>query len=193
MHIGIFGGTFNPPHLGHLIIAESMRDAFGLDQILWIPGYSPPHKSSSGLALPSHRLNMTRLAIAGHPSFVLSEIEIKRKGTSYTVDTLRQLVTEHPESRFSLMIGGDSLAEFLSWKNPDQIVSMANLLVYRRPKFDGTSIAERYQGRVHFSDSPLLSVSSTRIRNKMKAGQSIRYLVPEPVRHYIQTHRLYHF
>ena len=192
MHTGLFGGTFNPPHLGHLIIAEAMKDAFHLDRVLWMPGYSPPHKSSAGLALPRHRFNMTRLAIAGNPSFQLSDIEVKRKGTSYTVDTLKQLREEQPNTRFSLMIGGDSLAEFLSWKDPDEIVSMVDLLVYPRPKFDGSSIADRYRGKVLIADSPLLSISSTKIRKKILEGQSIQYLVPEPVRHYIKTHRLYH-
>ena len=131
--VGIFGGSFNPPHIAHLIIAESIREQFELDHVLWVPNYIPPHKSQEQFADVSHRLLMTQKAIEHNSSFSLSQIEILRKGTSYTLDTVRELRENNPETAYSLIIGGDSLMDFMSWYKPEEIVKLAPLLVYNRP------------------------------------------------------------
>ena len=118
MNIGIFGGSFNPPHMAHLVVAETVRDLFGLDKILWIPGYIPPHKTHLRLVDANHRLAMVELAAASNPHFEVSDLEIARKGTSFTVDTVTMLKTSHPEHRYSLIIGEDSLLDFMTWHRP---------------------------------------------------------------------------
>jgi len=191
MKVGIFGGSFNPPHLAHLIVAERIRDQFALDEVLWIPGYRPPHKSEAGLAAPEHRLAMTRLATDDHPAFSVSDQEIRRGGTSYTVHTVRALQEAHPESAFSLIIGEDSLQQFGAWHEPEEIVARVPLIVYPRPGLPPTAPDARFRHRVQFADAPLLHISGTAIRALCYRERSIRYLVPDAVRAYIEAHRLY--
>lgn len=191
MHIGIFGGSFNPPHVGHLIVAEAMREQFALDRVLWIPSRQPPHKPGAGLADARHRLAMTRLATDGNPAFAVSEVELRREGVSYTVDTVRALQEAHPDDTFSLLIGGDSLRDFGSWHRPDEIARRVALLVYRRPGAHVADLPPGLAARIRFADAPLLDVSGTDIRARCRAGRSIRYLVPDPVRAYIAGHGLY--
>ncbi len=197
MNIGIYGGSFNPPHIAHLVVAESVRDQFGLDQILWIPGYIPPHKTHLKLVDASHRLAMTRLAINTNPQFSISTIEIDRKGTSFTIDTVKTLLSENPKNTYFLVIGEDSLHDFMTWRDPEGIVERVELLVYRRPtsrQRPATSEAEVYfPNRIQFAHAPLLEVSSAEIRRMIHAGKSIRHLVPDPVYDYIATHNLYGF
>ena len=192
MHIGLFGGSFNPPHLAHLIIAETIREQYGLEHIWWIPAYRPPHKAGAALASSRHRLAMTRQAIAGHPAFDVLDIEIRREGTSYTVDTVRALQEAHPAHRFSLLIGGDSLREFGTWYKPDEILArVEGLIVYQRPGTEQAVLERWLEDHVCFAEAPLLEISSTAIRKRLHMQQSIRYLVPEAVRTYITKHRLY--
>jgi nicotinate-nucleotide adenylyltransferase len=191
MNVGIFGGSFNPPHLAHLIVAERIRDQFGLVEVLWMPGYRPPHKAGAGLASPEHRLAMTRRATEGHPAFSVSDHEIRRGGTSYTVHTVRALQDAHPETSYALILGEDSLQQFGSWFEPEEIVARVPLIVYPRPGLPPTEPDPRFQHRVHFADAPLLNISGTAIRALYGAGHSIRYLVPDAVRAYIETHALY--
>lgn len=191
MHVGIFGGSFNPPHLAHLIVAETMREHFQLDRVLWIPSRRPPHKPDDGLAAPEDRLAMTRLATADHPSFAVSEIELQREGVSYTVETVRTLQEDYPGDTFYLLVGGDSLRDFASWYRSDEILRRVPLLVYRRPGAALPAIPPEQAPRIHVADAPLLDVSSTAIRARCREGRSIRYLVPDPVRAYIETHGLY--
>lgn len=191
MHIGLFGGSFNPPHLGHLLIAEHMREQFELDQVWWMPAYRPPHKTEVDLASVADRLEMTRLAVEGNPAFVVSDAEVRREGTSYTVETLRTLQADHPEHDFSLLLGGDSFRDFSSWYRPDEILKRVPLLVYRRPGTTPPLVEPAQAGRVRWAEAPLLGISSTEIRARCRAGRSIRYLVPETVRRYIRAHRLY--
>ncbi len=200
MDIGIFGGSFNPPHIAHLVVAESVRDQFGLDRVLWIPGYIPPHKTRSKLADARHRLEMTRLATAGNPTFEVSSIEIDRKGTSYTVDTVTSLCSAHPDDTFYLIIGEDSLRDFISWRKPATIISKVSLLVYRRTTQNSEqsnqnpplSEAERqFPDRIRFADAPLLNISSASIRAQLQKGRSIRHQIPDSVHDYIKEYHLY--
>ncbi len=191
MNIGLFGGSFNPPHLAHLIVAETVREAFRLDQVWWIPACRPPHKAEDTLVSAEHRLEMTRRATQGHPAFVVSDVEVRRAGDSYTVDTVRALQTVHPEYAFSLLLGGDSLRDFGSWRQPEEIVARVPLIVYLRPGAADIVVAPYLAGRVRFAEAPLLAISGTEIRARLRAGRSIRYLVPDAVRSYIEAHGLY--
>ncbi len=191
MQVGIFGGSFNPPHVAHLIVAETLREAFELDRVLWIPSRRPPHKPEDSLVIPKHRLNMTRLATEGNPFFEVSEIELRRDGVSYTVDTVTALQEARPADTFHLLIGGDSLRDFGAWRHPEEIVRRVPLIVYRRPGAGPGSVPSFAADRTRFAEAPLLEVSGTQIRARCRAGRSIRYLVPEPVRAYIEANRLY--
>lgn len=191
MDIGLFGGSFNPPHVAHLIVAETVRDQFGLDQIWWIPSHRPPHKEDGELVAAHHRLAMTRRATEQNPAFEVSDIEIQREGVSYTVHTLRALQEEHPDTSFWLIIGSDSLRDFGAWHRPDEIVDRVPLIVYKRPGAISSIADPQYTNHVRFADAPLLEVSGTEVRARCRKGRSIRYLVPEPVRQYINEHALY--
>ena len=187
---GIFGGTFNPPHLAHLLVAETVREAAGLERIVWIPSGRPPHKALDEVVPVRHRFAMAKRAIAGHEHFTLSDVEMKREGPSYTVDTLRLLRRRQPERRFGLIIGGDSLSGFLSWHRPLEIIEQVPLIVYRRP---GNEIAPppEIAERVCIVDAPLIEISGTGVRERIRSGRSIRYRVPESVREYIELNGLY--
>ena len=195
--VGLFGGTFDPPHVAHQIVAEAVREQFALEQVWWTPAHTAPHKAdaaTAGASSPQHRLAMTRRATASHPAFAVRREELRRGGTSYTVETLRRLTERHPDTRFSLILGGDSLAGFSSWRRPEEIVRRtAQLLVYRRPGADADTDAlpPALAEPVRFADAPLLDVSSTALRARRRRGRSLRYLVPAPVRAYIEEHNLY--
>ena len=195
MDVGLFGGSFNPPHIAHLIVAEVVREQFSLDEIWWVPAHTPPHKTEASVAPAAHRLEMTRLATASNPFFFVCGEEVERGGSSYTVETLRVLQERHPALRFSLVLGSDSLAGFPTWHRPDEIARRAELLVYRRPgaESDGgmDDLPPYLDRRVRFVEAPLLEVSGTALRERRQRGRSIRYLVPDPVRLYIEEHELY--
>jgi len=191
MHIALFGGSFNPPHIAHLIVAEVARDQFGFDAVWWIPNATPPHKTNDQLAPASHRLAMTRAAIANHDSFSVCGIEVERPGVSYTVDTVRTLTEQHPDAQFSLLIGSDSLDTFHTWRAPDTIAELIELVVYKRPGGLGDVAAPRFANQARYVAAPMLEVSSTEVRQRCREGRSIRYMVPPPVQAYIHKHRLY--
>lgn len=191
MHIGLFGGSFNPPHIAHLIVAERVREQFGLDQVWWIPAFAPPHKVGVELASAAHRLEMTRLATQGNPAFVVNAIEVQRKGTSYTLDTVSALQEAYPENQFSLILGGDSLASFASWHRPDEIIRRVPLIIYRRPGSVAELVGPRFGSRARFAEAPLLEISSTEIRARCQQGLSVRYLVPASVEAFMQAHQIY--
>jgi nicotinate-nucleotide adenylyltransferase len=191
MTVGLFGGSFHPPHLAHLIVAETVREQFALDQVWWFPAYQPPHKTSRELAPAAHRLVMTEWATEGNPYFSVSDLEVRREGTSYTVDTVRGLQEAYPDHAFSLIIGSDSLHGFGSWHKPEEIVARVPLIVYKRPGSVAAVVEARLADRVRFADAPLLEISGTDIRTRLREDRSTRYLVPDPVRTYIARHGLY--
>lgn len=194
---GIFGGTFDPPHMGHLILAELARSALRLNEVVFIPAAQPPHKLDEEFSDVRHRLEMTRLAIAGNEHFSLSTIEVDRGGPSYTVDTLRTLRQEWGETvDIYFIIGADSLVEFPSWHRPEEILEMCRLAVVRRPGIDiDFDALERQlpgiEDRTYFVPAPLIEISSTKVREQVAADRSIRYLVPRAVERYIYQQGLY--
>ena len=189
MRIGIFGGSFDPVHLGHLILAERCRDQVQLDRVLFIPAPRPPHKRQGTQAEFADRLAMLRLAVADNPEFVIDTCEQDRSGLSYTVDTLRYLQQRDVGHEWHMILGGDSVRDLETWRDPMGIAKLTSLLVVQRPGavVDSPPPYFKYQT----VDSPLVEISSTMIRNMCATGQSIRYLVPEAVRNYLHSKQLY--
>lgn len=191
MNIGIFGGTFNPPHNGHLIIGEHVRERMRLDRILFIPSAISPHKQREETVSSRDRLEMVRLAIQGNERFAFSDVEIVRGGVSYTVDTLQELCRTHPRDHFHLLIGLDNLPEFHSWKDPQRILELADVVVMSRPDFTPHSVDPAIVREVTTCTVPEIGISSREIRRRVKEGKSIRYLVPPDVEGYIRKRGLY--
>lgn len=189
--IGIFGGSFNPPHLAHLIVAELVRDQFDLDRILWLPNFQSPLKHAEEVVPPTHRLAMTRLAVKGNDAFRLSEMEIRRGGVSYTIDSLRSLQDADPDVDYSFIIGSDGLAHFESWREPQEILQRVRLIVFPRPGTERVSPPTGFEGRIDFADAPLLEISGTVLRERIRSGKSFRYLVHDSVHAYILENALY--
>lgn len=189
--VGIFGGSFNPPHVAHLAVAEAARDQAGLDQVLWIPAATPPHKQGRAMTEAYHRLAMTRRVVADNEAFEVSDWEIEQGGVSYTIDTIRAFQGEQPGVDFYLILGGDSLAQFASWREPEEILRRVSLIVYPRPGADLADVDPAVMARATVLDRPLLDPSSTVIRRLLRSGRSARYLVPDSVLAYIAEHGLY--
>jgi nicotinate-nucleotide adenylyltransferase len=188
--IGIFGGTFNPPHLGHLIVAEHVLSMLSLDTIYFVPSFISPHKRGGEETLASHRLKMVRLAIRKNKIFACSDLEIKQKDTSYTYRTVESFHKIFSSSRLFLLIGADNYMEFSTWKYPDRICDKATLLVMSRTAH-APAARTQFAGAAKFVDVPDIEISSTEIRNRIRQGRSIRYLVPELVHRYILEHGIY--
>ena len=191
MDIGLFGGSFNPPHIAHLIVAEVVRDQFALDEVWWIPNATPPHKPDDELVAVKHRLAMTRRTVESNPAFQVCDLEVEREGVSYTVETLRALQEQHPDTDFALILGSDSLDHFAEWHRPDEIAERVPLIVYKRPGAIESVADPRFANHVHYAAAPVMEISGTEVRARRRADRSIRYLVPEAVRAYIETHDLY--
>ncbi|MBU5440011.1 nicotinate-nucleotide adenylyltransferase [Tissierella sp. MSJ-40] len=198
MKIGIMGGTFNPIHNGHLIMAEYTRYSLNLDKVLFIPTGKPPHKEIEEVAYLNHRLEMTVLATLSNSFFQVSSMEIERKNITYTIDTIEALKEEYPKDEFYFIIGADSLFEIEKWKDYKKLLGLCNFAVVERPNYNNDKIVEKIQNlkTLHNSnivkvDSPLIEISSTEIRNRVNKGQSIKYLVPESVEDYITKYGLY--
>ena len=189
--VGIFGGSFNPPHAAHLIVAEVVREQFDLDQILWVPNRQSPFKGEHELAPASVRLEMVRLAVRENDTFAISDVELRRDGLSYTVDTIRHLQDEHPEADYHLVIGSDSLTGFRDWREPDEILRRVPLIVYPRSGYEDAKPPLESEGRIHLARAPLLDLSSTDLRRRMRDGHTIRYMVPDAVYRYIHERGLY--
>ena len=191
MTVGLFGGSFNPPHVAHLVVAEVVRDQFGLDEVWWIPNATPPHKPNDELAAVQHRLAMTERTVEGNPAFRVCGVEVERDGVSYTVETLRVLQDQHPDTDFALILGSDSLDHFADWHRPDEIAERVPFIVYKRPGAIESVADPRFVNDVRYAAAPVMEISGTEVRARRRAGRSIRYLVPEAVRSYIDTHDLY--
>jgi len=197
--LGIYGGSFDPVHTGHLVIAEMACQECKLDKVLFIPAGSPPHKTNRKLAPPEERYDMVRLAIEGNPFFEASTIEIRREGRSFTIDTLKSLREIYSSDwEFWLIIGMDSLMEIRAWRDSFQIMQMCKLAVYPRSGYlidrcykEAESLKRETGVEIVFISGPIIEISSSDIRKRIEAGKSIRYLVPESVHNYIQEHSLY--
>jgi nicotinate-nucleotide adenylyltransferase len=200
MRIGIFGGSFDPIHLGHLILAEHCRESAKLDQVWFVPCALSPHKQEGAHGTDRQRTEMIGLALGGHEAFVLSKLELERGGVSYTVDTLKEIQQSHPDDELFLLMGDDSLESFSSWKEPQQICELVCPIVVNRPG-SGTvdlSALKEYVDDDRFKkfeslnvQSPQVEISSSNIRQRVSGNQSIRYLTPRPVEKYIETQKVY--
>lgn len=188
MRIGILGGTFNPIHIGHLVLAEEAKESLKLDRVIFIPAFMPPHKNSSSIINPDDRLQMVCLAVQGNDAFEVSDIEIRKQRMSYSVYTLRDLHKQYGKGTgFFLITGSDSLGELTSWKNIQEVFRMSQFVVASRPGFPVKDVPSQIKVVLI---TPL-EISSTQIRRKIREGHSIRYLVPDPVRGYILEKGLY--
>ncbi len=191
MRTGVLGGAFDPPHMGHLIVAEGTRDALDLDRVLFIPYSEGPHRPSGTAVGPEERLAMLVDALADEPHLEPDARELRRGGPSYTVDTLRSLREESPEEDLTLIVGSDQMLVFEEWKDSDEILELARVAVVERPGHPLSGADPRVGSRIVRVVLPLLLISSTDIRERVRAGRTIRHLVPEPVARYIQEHGLY--
>jgi len=188
--IGILGGSFDPLHLGHLWMAERARDQLSLDRVLLMPAARPPHKDSDDMSPFSDRMTMVTRAIAGIPGLEVSDLEANRAEPSYTWDTLDRLRREYPKASFWLVLGGDSLRDLPTWRHPERIMSHARLAVLPRPG-DAEFPAVPAGAQVDWLDGPRIQLSSTEIRTRVRQGRSIRFLVPDSTREYLEAASLY--
>ncbi|WP_400164131.1 nicotinate-nucleotide adenylyltransferase [Brevibacillus sp. TJ4] len=186
-HVGIMGGTFDPIHCGHLLAAEQAREQAKLDEVWFLPTHIPPHKSRHGLTPAHHRLRMVELAVADHPAFHVCDEELRREGPSYTYDTMRLLTQKFPTHHFSFIIGGDMVNTLPEWNHYEELVRMIRFIGLARPG----SRMKRENESVTYVEMPVWDISSTLIRNRVGAGKSIRYLVPDAVARYIKENGLY--
>ena len=194
--LGILGGTFDPPHIAHLVMADQARDQLKLARVFFVPAGRPPHKLDRALSSVEHRVAMTQLAIAGDDGFVISRMDVDRPGPHYTADMLALMQAEHPGDELYLLIGSDSLRDLRMWYEPARVVAQARLAVIRRPGAEPDwraleAAAPEIPARVDWVDTPHLDISSTDIKRRVRAGLAIRYLVPTPVERYIVEHGLY--
>jgi len=196
--IGILGGTFDPPHIGHLWLATLAADAMALDRVLFMPAAQPPHKVGQPVSRATDRLLMTRLAIAGNPLLDLCLIEMERPGPSYTIDSIDELERLHPgDTQLYLVMAADSLAQIDTWREPDRLLERIEWIVGPRPGDalpDRSSLEARFAehaSRIHLLEGPSLDVSSTALRERVANGQPIRYLVPRGVEELITERGLY--
>jgi len=194
--VGIFGGTFDPIHHGHLAIAEEARETLGLERVLFIPAAEPPHKPGRPVAPAAHRLAMVELAIADNPAFAGSDVELVRGGASYTVDTLEALRADGLVEPW-LILSAEALAGFPTWREPERVLDLARLAIVPRAGhevLDAAWLEARFPGcgtRAAFLPGPLLPISGSVVRRRAAVGRSVRYLVPDAVAAYITQHRLY--
>jgi nicotinate-nucleotide adenylyltransferase len=195
MRLGLFGGTFDPIHLGHLILAESCREACRLDRVLIVVAGAPPHKPGDRTAV-ADRLEMARIAVAGHPAFEVSDIEARRPGPHYSAETLEAVHAERPGDDLFFLIGADSLADLPLWRSPDRIVRLASLVVVNRPGIgpdDPGQWPDLGPGALPIQkvSIPPIGIASNDLRRRRAEGRSIRYQVPRGVEAYIDAHGLY--
>lgn len=199
MRIGIFGGTFDPVHMGHLILAEQCRAQAGLDEVWFLPSYHPPHKAPAGVSRFEPRCDMLELAVAGHPGFRVERIEKELPPPSYTAETLAALRARHPGAEFSLLMGSDGLPDLPGWHEPRAVLERAGLVVVPRP---GVMLwtADRLARaldlpaeavRLRYVACPMIEIASRELRRAVADGMSIRYLVPRAVEEYVRDRKLY--
>jgi nicotinate-nucleotide adenylyltransferase len=187
MKIGILGGTFNPIHIGHLILAEEAREKLGLDRVIFVPAFLPPHKDNSDIAPANDRLGMAKLAIRGNKYFSVSNSEIRRDGRSYTIDTINEFRGRFPADELYFLIGSDLLTYLDAWKDLDEIIKMVKFIVATRPGYP----LEKIPAYISTLAIRAVDVSGFQIRRCIREGKSFRYLVPEAVHRYISKRKLY--
>ena len=185
--IGILGGTFNPIHIGHLAIAQMAKEKVGLNKVIFVPAFIPPHKTIRHLAAAKDRLAMVRLAISYNPAFGVSSYEIKKGGRSFSIDTVRYFREFYAKkTKLYFIIGGDSLPTLPTWKEIDQLLKMVTFIVVNRPGYKGN-----HKGIKHISVESELNIASRDLRKSIIEGKAIKYLVPDKVIEYIKQHRIY--
>lgn len=191
MKICLFGGTFDPPHIGHLLIAQTICEVENFDKILFIPAYQPPHKMY--ISSITHRLNMLKIAIANNPNFELCDIEIKRGGISYSIDTIHHIKDQYKLQKPDLyyLMGSDSLGDFHTWKQAKEILETCQVIVAVRPRFKPSDIQPWVLKKIQFANIPRFEISSTTIRDRWIDEKTIRYMVPLDVWEYIHEHKLF--
>ncbi len=193
---GILGGSFNPPHIGHSILAENVREQLFLDRVVFVPSGRHALKDGDTLISAEHRLSMANIAFGGNDSFEVSDIEIEKSKTgvtNYTVDTLMSLYDRYKNDfiKLYLIIGIDNLIEFPKWKNPDKLFALSEVIVMNRPGFLVQDVDIEYSRKARYLSVPMLDISSTDIRNRIKSGKSVKYLIDEKVEKYILVNGLY--
>jgi nicotinate-nucleotide adenylyltransferase len=197
VRVGLLGGTFNPPHLGHLVCASFAIDGLGLDRVELVPVHTPPHKEAVEDPGVEHRMAMCAEAVGADPRLAVSRAEADVPGRSYTVDTLSRLHEQRPEDQLTFIVGGDMAHSLPDWRGPEAILSLAEIGVAGRADLDEQTIRRSLEGlagaahRVRFFDMPRIDISSTLVRNRVAAGHSVRYLVPDAVAGYIERNALY--
>ncbi len=196
--VGIMGGTFDPIHVAHLILAQQACVQFDLDEVLFMPSSQPPHKDNRQVSSVEHRQAMVELAIDGNDKFVYSDLEIRRVGTTYTSDTLKELCVSHPDTIFYFIMGADSLFAVGGWHKPEEIFQKAILLVGNRMDMAEDELEQQiryleshFGGRIYLIDMPDIAISSHEVRNRRASGLPVRYYVPESVYQYIMEKQLY--
>jgi nicotinate-nucleotide adenylyltransferase len=200
MRIGVFGGTFDPVHYGHLLLAEQCREQGRLDQVWFVPAARPPHKEEGAITRFEQRAEMLALAIAGNPAFRVEPVERDRPGLSYTAETLAELHRRHPADEFFLLLGSDTLKDLPTWRKPQSVLQHAGLLVMPRPNNPlvpaeqlrvRLGLPEAVPFRMELIETPLIDISSRDLRRRAAAGRSLRYFLPRAVECYILEKRLY--
>lgn len=193
MKICLFGGTFDPPHVGHLIIAETIKESERFDKMIFVPAFHPPHKDDSNLSSIEDRLEMLRLSVNHDETFELSDIEIERGGISYTIETVRELKQRYglTKRHIYFLMGSDALLQFHRWKDHLSILKECRVLVATRPGFRSSRISPNIMGQIRFANMPQFEISSSQIRRRVRDRKTIRYMVLDPVWEYIRKHKLY--
>ena len=193
MKVCLFGGTFDPPHLGHLIIAQTIFEVENFDQIVFVPAYQPPHKNGIKISPVDQRLEMLNIAIKENPNFIISDLEIERKGLSYSIDTIMEYKKQNnlKSNELFYLMGSDSLRQFKKWKDPKMIIDESRVIVAIRPGFRPSDIPNWILAKIQFASIPRIEISSTTIRERWVDGKTIRYMVTESVWQYINKNKLY--
>lgn len=213
MRIGLFGGTFNPVHFGHLRVAEEIRENFGMDKIIFIPSNLPPHKNINDIIPSHHRYNMLQKAAKTNPAFSVSKIEMERPGKSYSIETIHYFVKQfHPSPALFFILGMDAFLDIKTWKEYGKLFYLSNFIVMSRPDYPEVSLFKilpedirreftyfesmnsyehKSKQNIYYTKISLLDISSTKIRSNIKRGKSVKYLLPEIVENYIKENKLY--
>jgi nicotinate-nucleotide adenylyltransferase len=193
MKVCLFGGTFDPPHIGHLLIAQTICEAEEFDKIIFVPAYRAPHKEGKTITPVEKRLEMLRLAVADNPKFEISDVEIRRGGISFSIDTIRYMKKKLGLDKTELyfLIGSDTLKQFHTWKDPDAILDECQVIVALRPGFKPSAVSQKILKKVQFANIPRIEISSSTIRKRWKENKTIRYMVTQPVWEFINANNLY--